>query len=75
MLATCKRVWLQYLRMMGRCRSLLLSPTWLENKTHWHGPVAVAQDFTAAVGADSKLAPICTLLMQVLSPAVLCACC
>lgn len=55
-----------WLTLVELCRSLLLSGTWLENKTHWHGPAAVAKDFHAAVSADEALAPICTLLMQVL---------
>jgi hypothetical protein len=49
---------------LAACRDLLLSPTWLENKTHWHGQAAVAKDFQAAMLADERLVPLCSLLMQ-----------
>lgn len=52
-------------KALWSCRSLLLSPTWLENKTHWHGPVAVSKDFYAAASANTDLASLCSLLMQV----------
>lgn len=41
-----------------------MSPRWLEQKMHWHGPAAIVDDFYTALHADDDFVPTGKLLLQ-----------
>ena len=49
----------------ARCRQLLVTPGWLEQKMHWHGAAAVVKDFHTALDLDAPFVPTAKLLLQV----------
>jgi hypothetical protein len=45
-------------------RQLLLTPGWLEQKMHWHGPSSVVKDFHVALQLDPSFLPTAKILLQ-----------
>nr|CAG9012588.1 UM033_0004.1 [Ulva compressa] len=51
-------------RRLEEMRSVLQSPSWLEQKTHLHGPSAVVKDLQTAIRVDDDFASAGKLLLQ-----------